>query len=123
MTRGTGIAVLLIALGTGGCSAISDFDGYEFGDDEVDAGFDAGTVDAGTDAGGDTDAGEVDGGGSDGGGTDAGTPRRPTGMVQSSGGATIVTDDYQLTISVGAPQPMGRRAGASGELILGPGAL
>ena len=98
---------LALVLTAGGCSALSDFDGYEFGS-EVDSGVDAGAVDSGVDAG-DVDAGPA--------------PSRPTGMIQSSGGATIVTTDVQLTITVGAPQPMGRRSGASENLFLGPGAL
>ncbi len=118
MTANRCVVALALVLATGGCSALSDFDGYEFGS-SVDSGTDAGTVDSGTDAGGPEDGGTTDGGG-----TDAGpTPSRPVGIVQSSGGATIVTSEYRLTITVGAPQPMGRRTGASEDLLLGPEAL
>ena len=118
------VAVLLLSLS--GCSAISDFSGYSFGPTADSGPRDAGP---GTDSGpvdGGPDAGPVDGGPDSGPVPDAGMdsgPRTPTSMVQTAGGASIVTTDYQLRIYVGTPQPMGRRASATEEIVLGPGSL
>ena len=128
-----------LALGVAGCSAISDFDDYMFGGgadagprdagivdsgERVDAGRDAGTLDGGASDAGPADGGAPDAGVSDGGVGDAGRdagPRTPTGIVQTAGGAVIRTSEYQLRISVGAPQPMGHRDDGASRLTVGPG--
>lgn len=111
------VAALLLSLS--GCSAISDFSGYSFGPTADSGPRDAGP---GTDTGPGTDSGPTDSGPGTDSGIDAG-PRAPTSIVQTSGGASLVTSEYQLRIYVGTPQPMGRRSGAAGEIVLGPGSL
>jgi hypothetical protein len=121
------LVVWSLALGVAGCSAISDFDDYTFGGGEADIGPpDTGSVDSGDrpDAGpdaGPVDSGELDSGESDG-GRDSG-PRMPTGIVQTAGGAVIITSEYQLRISIGAPQPIGHRDDGTSSLTVGPGSL
>jgi hypothetical protein len=121
------LVVWSLALGVVGCSAISDFDDYTFGGGEVDAGPpDAGSVDSGDRADAGPDAGPRDGGESDSGESDAGRdsgPRMPTGIVQTAGGAVIITSEYQLRISIGAPQPIGHRDDGTSRLTVGPGSL
>jgi hypothetical protein len=119
MTRAFTLVALSLSLGLTGCSAISDFDDYMFGGG-VDTGPpDAGPVDSGVDSGpvdGGPDSGPTDGG------IDSG-PRLPTAVVQTSGGAVITTSEYQLRISIGAPQPMGNRNDGTNDLTVGPGSL
>jgi len=138
---------LWVAAATG-CSALSDFDGYSYGSSidsgantggrggdsgsaRADGGPDAGRssgVDAGSDAatGGDAATDAATGGGSDAGadagadaGVDAGPAQRPTVVVQTAGSAMLMDSTHRLHITVGAPQPMGRRADATHELTLG----
>jgi len=114
------ITVGVLLLSVTGCSAISDFSGYSFGPTADSGPRDAGPgtdTGPGTDSGPDTDSGPLPDSGIDAG------PRAPTSMVQTSGGASLVTSEYQLRIYVGTPQPMGRRSGAAEEIVLGPGSL
>ena len=126
MKRVSSLVVLSLALGVVGCNAISDFEDYMFGGG-ADAGpRDAGTVDSGDGVDAGPDAGPVDGGPPDSSGSDAGRdsgPRMPTGIVQTAGSAVITTSEYQLRISVGAPQPIGHRDDGASDLTVGPGSL
>jgi hypothetical protein len=131
-----------VVLGASGCSALSDFDGYTFADsvdagDDGDSAADARPTDDGSADAADArpaDDGSVDAS-ADGDASDAGdagdagdaaidAPTRiPIGIIQSAGGAVIFTSDYQLRISIGAPQPMGRRNDGVWDLVVGPGSL
>jgi hypothetical protein len=50
---------------------------------------------------------------------------RPTGtaITLTAGGGTARSSNYQLTLSVGTPQPMGSAASGTHEVRLGPGAV
>jgi hypothetical protein len=122
----------IVVLGAGlssGCTVISDFGRFMFGDG-VDAGVDSGMADAGILDGGDvdasTDAGPIDAGpdapfdaGLDAPLPDTG-PRPPSTVVQTSGGAIISTPEYRLRISVGAPEPIGTAGDGTHRLRVGP---
>jgi len=132
------LALIWVAVAIGGCGAVTDFAKYTFDDEDAapaaqedpDAGSsvpddhedagpaspDGGDVTPSGDAGHDAQSPPVDGGQQDAGGE----PARATTVVQTGGGAVIVTPDYRLSISVGAPQPMGDRATESHRLRLGP---
>ena len=112
----------LVAVSLGGCSAVNDFGRFMFGDG-ADAGLPDGAVgvageDSGVDAGADAGA---DGGADDDAGTDGGvTPRGPSAIVQTAGGAVIRTPEWGLRVTIGAPQPMGAAANGSHRLRVGP---
>ncbi len=127
------IWMVVLLSGLTGCSAISDFGGYMFGD-AVDSGMTDSGVDSGpVDSGPPVDSGTPD---ADGGPADSATdapvdapmdtmlgPRPPTATLQTGGGAIISTPSYQLRVSIGAPQPMGSRSTATEDITLGPGSL
>jgi hypothetical protein len=120
-------AFLFVAATASGCTAITDFGHFMFGPSDVDSGTGdgGGGGDGGVDAGphdaGDVDVGPVDAGNDA--GSDAGRdvgPRIPTGVVMTSGGAVITTSNYQLRVSVGAPEPVGQASSSSTRLRVGP---
>ena len=141
------IAACLCGLG---CSALSDFDGYEFSEpeEEDDTDRDGGGGEGGN-AGesGEGGAGESGEGGSggDSGASGTGTPpectepsdceddetcvsemcvpiRIPSGVLQTAGGGDVASTNYTLRVTIGAPQPMGRASSTNFIVTVGPGA-
>ncbi|MEQ9073002.1 MAG: hypothetical protein RLP09_04045 [Sandaracinaceae bacterium] len=111
------LIALLSVLLLSGCSAVNDFGRFMFGDDA-----DSGVPDGGVgDAGMDEDSG-VDGGVDDDAGIEDGgvTPRGPSAVVQTGGGAVIRTPEYGLRVTIGAPQPMGSASNGTHRLRVGP---
>ncbi len=134
MNRAVLACVLVLGLGGFGCSALTDFSGYTYGNTDgggsqdgggnADASHvDGGHVDAGNLDAGNLDAGNVDAGPDS--GVDGGPPpvRRPTGIIQTSGGALLMSSSYRLRITIGAPQPMGSGSDATHHLVVGPEGL
>lgn len=110
------VGLILVLLGTGGCSAVTDFDGYTYGD-ERDAGPDS---DVGGGPDGATSDASRDGEMADAVVPEGGLAVPPTVVVQTSGGAVLMSSEYRLRISVGAPQPMGSRQSGSYRITMGP---
>ncbi|MBI5486933.1 MAG: hypothetical protein HY905_06345 [Deltaproteobacteria bacterium] len=84
----------------------------------------AGDVDAGDDGGGDADA-DTDVGDDDGGGdadADADATAGHTVISLTSGGGRASSASYQLTLSIGTPQPRGAATSGSYGAAVGPGA-
>jgi hypothetical protein len=108
------VPVVPLALGCGGSSSSTDTGGDTPGDTG-----DAGDVTAdGEDVLLDGDDVTADGDVPDG-------VTRPSGtaITLTAGGGTARSSNYQLTLSVGTPQPMGSAAGGTHEVRLGPGAV
>ncbi len=116
---GWAFALLTMVLGCGGGSTTTpdarDVPGdQQEGSDgeEVDGGGDA-------DAGADADGGDADAVGD----ADAGETAKQTGISLTAGGGRATSPGYQLTLSIGAPQPMGAAESGTNRVQVGPGAV
>ncbi|MDI7269838.1 MAG: hypothetical protein QME96_17750, partial [Myxococcota bacterium] len=95
--------------GDGDADADADADDDAGGDGDADA-----DADADDDAGGDGDA-DAD--------ADVAPPPRHTGFSLTAGGGRAASPNYQMTLSIGAPQPMGAAESGSHRARVGPGAV
>ncbi|MBN1770596.1 MAG: hypothetical protein JXB32_04985 [Deltaproteobacteria bacterium] len=122
------VALLLLGLGCGGGSSGTP-DGGDVPEDRQEA-EDGEDVDGAADAdveddadGADADADAEDGGDGADVDADADATVRHTAIALTAGGGRASSTGYQLTLSIGTPQPMGAAESGSHRVQVGPGAV
>ena len=109
------LVATLLALGCGSSSSNPTDNGGDNAGDVGDGGGDNGE--------GGGDGADVHGDGDGGDGTDVPPAAKHTVIAVTAGGGSVTSTNYQLKISVGAPQPMGAGTSGTHGLQVGPGAV
>jgi hypothetical protein len=123
--RAITLNLLILLLFGAGCSLVSDFGDYKFGN--ADSGFAGdgeitgeGGNSAESGAGGSGTGGSTVGGSGTGGSTKPTGIRHPSSVWQSNGGGKTSSANYQIQVTIGVPQPMGVVTSKQYKITIGP---